>query len=136
MAGFNIKIICPDALIYDGPASFFKVRTIVGDIGVAGRHSNYFTMISAAECKIRIDEKTRTAACSGGFISIINEQVKVVVTTFEWADDLDEERVVKAYQKTKKILSDLNKDDDLYAKMYAKFKRAENRLNVIQKQEK
>lgn len=133
MAGFNVKIICPDKLVFDGQATFLKIRTLTGDIGISGKHSDYFSIIQASRCELTVDGQKRIAACAEGYISIINELVKLVVTTFEWDGELDIIRAENALNKANDAISLLNKKDKEYGLMQEKFKRAKNRISIIQK---
>ncbi|HAQ39847.1 F0F1 ATP synthase subunit epsilon [Anaeropeptidivorans aminofermentans] len=130
---FNISIFCPDAFVYKGPASFFRIRTSTGDIGISGKHSNYLGIINYGELCIRIEEEDRFAACTEGFISIIDEEVTVVLTTLEWAEDIDLERTIEAYNTTKAKLEKGGISDTEYIRLNKKLKRAENRRNVAQR---
>ena len=40
MMPFNLKIVTPDGLAYDGQAEQLIVRTMTGDIGIMARHMN------------------------------------------------------------------------------------------------
>lgn len=130
---FNVSIFCPDALIYKGPASFLKVRTLTGDIGISGKHSNYLGVINYGELCIRIDSEDRYAACTEGFISIINEDVTIILTTLEWAEDIDLDRAIAAYDAAKNKLEKVDAGDLEYLILTKKIKRAENRRNVVQR---
>ena len=50
----------------------------------------------------------RTAACIGGMLSVVDGSVTLVPTTFEWADDIDVDRVEASLQRADKVLK--NKD--------------------------
>lgn len=130
---FNVSIFCPDALIYKGPTSFLKVRTSTGDIGISGKHSNYLGVINYGELCIRIDSEDRYAACTEGFISIINEDVTIILTTLEWAENIDLSRSIAAYDSARNRLETVNSESIEYLVLTKKLKRAENRRNVVQR---
>jgi F-type H+-transporting ATPase subunit epsilon len=50
----------------------------------------------------------RTAACIGGMLSVVDGEVTLVPTTFEWSDKIDLARAEAAFQKAEKLLQ--NKD--------------------------
>jgi len=68
-------------------------------------------------------------ACAGGFISVLNNNVRIVATTFEFSEDIDTDRANKAKIKAeKRLLEDKN------SKMAEiKLKKALLRLEVSQK---
>ena len=64
------------------------------------------------------------AACSGGMLSVARGEVRLIATTFEWADEIDAARAAHAQQEAEKKLSAMRKDDVDYALAEAKLKRA------------
>ena len=74
--------------------------------------------------------KTRAAACSGGLLSVANGEVRVIATTFEWEDEIDLERAIRAQQAAEKRLQEMQEDDAQYEIAEAKLKRALIRQQV------
>ena len=57
--------------------------------------------------------RERRAACIGGMVAVHSGKVRLVATTFEWAEDIDMERAKTAEQKARDIIArnDLNERD-------------------------
>ena len=108
MTPFQLKIVTPDGLIYDGTAEELIVRTTGGDVGILARHMNYVAPLGMGRAVVIADGMRRNAACIGGMVSVVNGEVTLVPTTFEWSDQIDLERAERAYQKAEKILNDQN----------------------------
>ena len=104
MTGFPLKIVTPDGLLYDGQAEEVVVRSTTGDIGVLAGHINCVAPLGMGRATIVIDGKKRYAACIGGMLSVVNGSVKLVPTTFEWADQIDANRAEASYERAQKIL--------------------------------
>ena len=51
--------------------------------------------------KVVLEGKSRIAACIGGMLSVINGEVRLIATTFEWAEDIDRERAKSALEGMK-----------------------------------
>jgi len=131
MAVFHLQIVTPDRLVFDGQAERIIVRTVGGDVCILARHIDYAAPLGVGEARITDSEgNTRTAACSGGLLSVAAGEVKVMATTFEWADEIDLQRAELAQQNAEKQLESLNRDDKNYSVIEAKLKRALNRINV------
>ncbi|MGM9590452.1 MAG: ATP synthase F1 subunit epsilon [Faecousia sp.] len=129
MMPFNLKIVTPDGLFFDGQAEQLIVRTTSGDIGIMARHMNYLAPLGMGRAVVVTDGQRRTAACIGGMVSVMNGEVTLVPTTFEWAEDIDIERAEKSFQKASKVLEeDASTADVKIAK--AKISRAMVRKSV------
>ena len=76
------------------------------------------------------DGTVREAACIGGMLSMMNGTCRVMATTWEWKEDIDEERAAKAKARAEKLLEDKNMDERDYRMAEARLKRALLRLDV------
>ena len=104
MMPFNLKIVTPDGLFFDGQAEQLIVRTTTGDIGIMARHMNYLAPLGMGRAVVIANGQRRTAACIGGMVSVMNGEVTLVPTTFEWAEDIDVERAEKSFAKASKVI--------------------------------
>ena len=107
MSTFPLKIVTPDGLIYDGEATQLIVRTITGDMAVLARHINCVAALGMGRATL-IDGTgaRRYAACIGGILSVVNGEVTLVPTTFEWAESLDAARAQLSQERAEKVLKD------------------------------
>ena len=113
MMPFNLKIVTPDGLFFDGQAEQLIVRTITGDIGIMARHMNYLAPLGMGRAVVISNGQRRTAACIGGMVSVVNGDVTLVPTTFEWAEDIDVERAEKSFAKATKIVEENASEADV-----------------------
>ena len=104
MNSFKLTIVCPDGCLYDGEAEFIKLRTTAGDVGILANHINYAAAIGMGECLVQMGETRRTAACIGGMVTVANNEVNVVCTTFEWKEDIDLDRAKLALERAESRL--------------------------------
>ena len=104
MTPFDLKIVTPDGLEYDGQAEELIVRTTTGDIGILAGHTDCVAPLGMGRATVIIDGQKRYAACIGGMLSVVGGKVTLVPTTFEWAEDIDAARVEASYQRAQKIL--------------------------------
>ena len=104
MTPFQLKIVTPDGLIFDGQAEELIVRTVGGDVAILARHINYVAPLGMGQATVIYDGQRRTAACIGGMLSVVDGEVHLVATTFEWADQIDVKRAEAAYQKAQSRL--------------------------------
>ena len=113
MMPFTLKIVTPDGLFFDGQAEQLIVRTTTGDIGIMARHMNYLAPLGMGRAVVVSDGQRRAAACIGGMVSVVNGDVTLVPTTFEWAEDIDVERAEKSFQKATKIVEENASETDV-----------------------
>ena len=125
MTGFPLRIVTPDGIQFDGSAQQLNVRTITGDVAILARHINYVAPLGMGEASVTIDGEKRYAACIGGMVSVVDGEVTLVPTTFEWADKIDLARAEASERRAEETLS--NKEIRLAE---ARLKRALIRKNV------
>ena len=113
MMPFNLKIVTPDGLFFDGQAEQLIVRTTTGDIGIMARHMNYLAPLGMGRAVVIANGQRRTAACIGGMVSVMNGEVTLVPTTFEWAEDIDVERAEKSFAKASKVIEENSSNTDI-----------------------
>ncbi len=132
MNAFHLQIVTPDGLVYDGEAVQLSVRAISGDLGILANHIDMVTALGMGPASVRLDEGSapRKAACIGGLLTVSNGSVKLVATTFEWAEDIDKQRAENAYQRAKSVLEDKNTSERDLKLAEAKLKRALVRKGV------
>ena len=131
MKTFPLRIGTPDGLLFEGEAGRIVCRTITGDLAILAGHSNFCTALGMGHAHVALpDGPVREAACIGGMLSMMNGTCRVMATTWEWKEDIDEERAAKAKARAEKLLEDKNMDERDYRMAEARLKRALLRLDV------
>ena len=130
---YHLQIVTPDGQCFDGQAVRLVVPTIHGQVGILARHINYVTALGMGQAKVVTEDGERWAACIGGMMAVTNGDVKVVATTFEWADQIDVERAKASIARAEAMLADPNKDAHTVQYANARIKRARVRLSAAEK---
>ena len=104
MTPFQLKIVTPDGLIFDGQAEELIVRTTSGDLGILAGHINCVAPLGMGRATVITDGKRKFAACIGGMVSVVNGEVTLVPTTFEWAESIDAARAEASQARAEQIL--------------------------------
>lgn len=130
---FHLQIVTPDKPVFDGQAEKIILRTVTGDACILAKHIDYAAPLGIGEARVT-DEKgnTRVAACNGGLLSVADGEVRVLATTFEWADEIDVERAKRSMEESQEMLNKTKPEDMNYAALEAKLKRALLRIHVVQ----
>lgn len=132
MNTFALTIVTPDGVQFDGQAEELVVRTTTGDMGILAGHINCVAPLGMGMATVMVDGQKRYGACIGGMVSVLNGQVKLVPTTFEWADKIDLARAKASGQRAKDVLADKSSTDTDLRLAEARLKRALIRQSVAQ----
>ncbi len=129
MREFNLQIFTPDGVAYDDTAESIVVRTSSGDVCILFGHIDYASTIDFGRVKIRKNGEEKYAACMGGILMVSKGDVRIVATTFEYSDKIDQNRALAAKEKAESII-EKSSDNKEIALAEIKLKRALNRLSV------
>ena len=132
MNTFPLKIVTPDGVQFEGQAEALTVRTASGDMGILAGHINCVAPLGMGLATVTADGQKRYGACIGGMVSVLNGQVTLMPTTFEWAEKIDVSRAALSEQRAKQVISDKSASDTDLRLAEARLKRALIRKAVAQ----
>ena len=132
MSGFRLQIVTPDGSVYDGQAEALRLRTSEGYVSIRAGHADYIAALDIGMVSVTKNGTTRDAAFGVGFVSVEKGEVRLVATTFEYADDIDVERAESAKKRAEERLAQAREERDI-AIAKAKLSRALNRIDVAEK---
>lgn len=132
MNTFSLTIVTPDGVQFDGQAESITVRTTTGDMGILAGHTNCVAPLGMGMATVTVDGQKRYGACIGGMVSVLNGQVKLVPTTFEWADKIDLSRAKASGQRAKEMIEDKTSTTTDLRLAEARLKRALIRQSVAE----
>ena len=133
MNSFPLKIVTPDGLRFEGPVEQLTVRTTSGDMGILAGHIACVAPLGMGRATVVAQGQTRYGACIGGMVTVLDGEVTVVATTFEWADQIDISRAEASQQRAETILADKNATDTEIRLAEARLKRALVRKSIARK---
>lgn len=128
---FPLQIATPDGLLYDGNAESLLVRTVNGDVEIMAGHADYIAAVGCGRVRLQENGSVRFAAASGGFLSVCGGHVRLVCTTFEFADQIDLARAVAAKARAEEAIR-AHQDGVDERVVKAKLSRALARIQVKQ----
>jgi F-type H+-transporting ATPase subunit epsilon len=131
MKAFELQIVTPDREVFNGQAESILVPTSEGVIEILAEHIDYMAVLTVGKIRLIVDGNSRVAACSDGFMTVSGGKVRVICTTFEFADEIDVERANKAKEKAEERLS-TKLDANTEKMVKAKLARALNRIRVTE----
>lgn len=131
MKEFHLEILTPDGRAFEGMVESLLVHAIDGDVEFLAGHVDYLTSLGIGRARIKIAGKNRYASVSGGFVTVTSGDVKLIATTFEFAENIDIDRARAAKDRAKEILAS-SKDSKAIEISRVKLQRAIARINVAE----
>ena len=123
MTPFPLTIVTPDGVQFDGEAEQLVVRAVNGDLGVMAGHENLVCPLGMGQASVVTGGVRHVAACIGGILSVLDGRVRLVPTTFEWAEKIDLARAEDAEKRAREMLQ-LARDEQEKRLAEARLKRA------------
>ena len=132
MSSFRLQIVTPDGSVFDGEAEALRLRTTEGYVSIRAHHADYIAALEVGMVSVTQNGETKNAACGGGFLSVSKGEVKLVATTFEYAESIDVVRAELAKKRAEERLAAASGEKDMELAS-AKLSRALNRLAIAGK---
>ena len=131
MKTFQLRIGTPDGLLFEGDVERIVCRSITGDLAILAGHCNFCTALGMGEAQVVLEDGTRKeAACIGGMLSMLDGTCHLLATTWEWKEDIDQERAKEAKRRAEEMIAKGGLTDKEYKLAQAKLQRALVRLGV------
>lgn len=127
---FELKIITPDRVFYEGEVSMVEFNTTEGEIGILKRHVPTTVIISPGILTITEEEGTKEAALHAGFAEILQDKVTILAEVVEWPEEIDEERAEEAKKRAEERLRSRTPETDILRAETA-LQRAIARIHVL-----
>lgn len=74
----TVSVISPEASLYEGEASSVVAPAFDGEVGILTGHAPMMTLLGKGELRVEGGAGSRKFAIDGGFLQVINNQVRVV----------------------------------------------------------
>ncbi len=130
-SSFELKIITPDRVFYEGTIDMLEMNTTEGAIGVLPGHIPMTVIIKPGVAKIyETNGETKEAAMHAGFVEILPDKVTVLAEIAEWPGEIDIARAEAARARAEARLQEKDPSMDMQRAEIALL-RALARINVI-----
>jgi F-type H+-transporting ATPase subunit epsilon len=129
----RIDIVSTEAEIYSGTANMVYIPAIMGEIGVAPRHTPLLTTLKAGEVRVQIEgQDEQFFYVSGGLVEVQPHIITVLADTALRAKDIDEVAAQEAKARAEKAMED-NSSEFEFAKAKAQLAEAIAQLRAVKK---
>ncbi len=109
----HVDIVSAETELYSGLAEMVFVPAIMGEIGIAPRHTPLVTRLAPGEVRLELPEgKEESFFVSGGILEIQPHVVTILSDSAFRTEDLDETAVLKAKEEAEHAFANLDEDVD------------------------
>ncbi len=81
MATLHVELVAADRQVWEGEASMVSARGIEGDLGILPGYQPLVTVLVEGDVRIDGDGGRQTAHIDGGFLSVDENNVRIVAET-------------------------------------------------------
>ena len=127
---FNLRIITPDRVFYEGEAEMVEFNTTEGQVGVLPGHIPLTVIIKPGILHIHETEGEKIAALHAGFAEILPEGITILAEIIEWPDEIDESRAEAARERAEERLRSRTPETDI-ARAETALQRAIARIQIL-----
>ena len=133
MSTIQVDIVSAEEQIYSGEAHMVFAPAIMGEVGIAPRHTPLLTPLKPGEVRLDMgDGKEEFIFISGGILEVQPHLVTILSDTAIRAHDLNEAAALEAKKRAEDALADQQSDLDV-AKARAELAAAAAQIAAIQK---
>ena len=126
---FQLRIITPERVFFEGPADMIEFNTTEGEIGIYRNHAPLTVIIKPGILTITDGESVKEAALHAGFAEILQDQVTIMAEIIEWPDEIDISRAEEAKKRAEDRLASKTPETDV-ARAETALRRAMARIEV------
>ena len=126
---FELKIIKPDGMFFDGQSDFLEFVSTEGEMGVYANHIPLTTILDAGVVKIHDGNEVKKAAVLGGFVEILQDKITMLAEDAQWPEEIDVERAKEARKRAEERLQKKESGMDM-VRAEAALKRAMARIRA------
>lgn len=126
---FELKILTPDGMFFEGEGEFLEFASVEGQMGVYKNHIPLTTILEPCVVKVHANGEKKKAAVLGGFIEIQKERITILAEDANWPEEIDVERAKAAKQRAEERLNKRESGTDV-VRAEAALKRAVARIGA------
>lgn len=126
---FQLEIIEPDRVFYQGNATMVEFTSVDGEMGVYKNHIPLTTVLAPGIVTITEPDGKKEAAIHAGFVEILQDKVTFLAEIAEWPDEIDVARAEEAKARAEERLKSFDASSDV-ARAEIALKKALVRIDI------
>lgn len=129
----HVEIVSAERAIFSGDVEMVFAPAIMGEIGIAPRHSPLVTQLGPGEVRVQLEGGKQDAYyVSGGMLEVQPHVVTVLSDTALRAHDIDEAAALKAKEEAERAMQDQSSEVD-YGAAQASLAEAVAQLQTLRR---
>jgi F-type H+-transporting ATPase subunit epsilon len=129
----KVEIVSAEHSLYSGDATMVFAPALLGEVGIAPKHTAMLTPLAPGDVRIRtLENEEEVIYVSGGLMEVQPDVVTILSDTAISAQDLDEEAVLRAQEDAQKALAEKGSEMDA-ARARAELVQAVAQLQALRK---
>ena len=117
----QLRIVCPEECVYEGPVAYVAVPSTVGEFGILPRHASEICTIDGG--RIRVSEQKmgvtdRVFAVTNGYVQVANDEVIVLAERAVDIDRVDHDEISERLTGFEDQLGKMSENDARRAYLY------------------
>ncbi|EGV52643.1 F0F1 ATP synthase subunit epsilon [Candidatus Endoriftia persephonae] len=128
----HVDIVSAEGEIYSGLAEMVYAPAVMGEVGIAPRHTPLVTRLKPGEVRVMSADEMQHFYVSGGILEVQPHVVTVLADTAIRAHDLDEAAVQEAKKRAEEAMQDKSAEFE-YAKAQSELAEAVAQLRAIER---
>lgn len=101
---FELNIIAPERVFYQGKASMIELTTSEGEVGIYKDHIPMTMLIVPGVITITEAGGQKKAAIHSGFMEILQDKITILAEIAEWPEEIDVNRAKEAQIRAERRL--------------------------------
>lgn len=103
---FNLEIITPERVFFEGEVEMVALKTPQGEIGILKQHMPMVLVVDVGPIRIKRNGEWMEALLTEGFMEIKQDRTVILTDSADWPDEID---VNKAEKEKKRAEEELTK---------------------------
>ena len=96
---FELKIIAPDEMFFEGTADFLEFTSTNGEMGVYAQHLPTTVILEPGVVSIHQNGEVKRVAVMGGFVQILKTEITLMAEDAQWPEEIDVARAEAAMER-------------------------------------
>lgn len=127
-----VRLLTPEGPVFDDVAYMVIAPSVQGEVGILPRHAAFIAQLRVGDVRLTLlDDTVKVFATTGGYVSVEEDRVLILVEQAEPAEGIDPERARAALAHAEQALADAGDDEVARVAAESARRRAENRLRVV-----
>ncbi len=129
---FNLKVITPDGIFFDGKVLSIVVKTPIGEAGILKNHVPFVSTIEVSLLTIKEENRTQQTAISGGILYVERDHTSIITDNITFVKDINISKEEQNLERIKKAIAN-QKDEKKEYNLDSQLSQTLNRINIKNK---